>query len=149
MRDGGRELPDVGLGDDSVACEGAVGIDAEDADVLADVGLPVRHCRHLPQATCISALTRSPSLTVETPRPAGNHSGKLVAGNERRMDAALGPWIPVEDVQVGSADAGCLDTDQHFTGAGRGNRTSRSSMPGAALALTTACMVVGMAVKPP
>src|SRR5258707_7285426 len=31
--------------------------------------LPVRHCRHLPQATCISADTKSPSLTLVTSSP--------------------------------------------------------------------------------
>ena len=30
---------------------------------------PVRHCRHLPQATCISAETKSPSLTLVTSSP--------------------------------------------------------------------------------
>src|SRR5208337_5283717 len=33
-----------------------------------------------------------------------------------------GPWIPVEDMKVGSADTGGLDADQHFTRAGRGDR---------------------------
>ena len=30
---------------------------------------PMRHCRHLPQATCISAETKSPSLTEVTSSP--------------------------------------------------------------------------------
>ena len=30
---------------------------------------PVRHCRHLPQATCISAETKSPCLTLVTSSP--------------------------------------------------------------------------------
>jgi hypothetical protein len=38
------------------------------------------------------------------------------------MNAALGPRIPVINVEIGSANAGGLYADQHFAGAGRGNR---------------------------
>ncbi len=75
---------------------------------------PMRHCRHLPQATCISAETKSPSLTLVTSLPTDSTvAAKLVSGNERRMDAALRPLVPLVDVQVGAADGGHLDLHQN------------------------------------
>ena len=84
---------------------------------------PVRHCRHLPQATCISALTRSPSLTVETPRPTA------ATAPENSCPGISGGWIrpfahgiPVVNMKIGSADTGDLNANEDFTRAGRGHR---------------------------
>ena len=42
-----------------------------------------------------------------------NHfATELVPGNERRMDAALCPAVPLVDVQVGAADGGYFDFHQ-------------------------------------
>ena len=107
---------------------------------------PMRHCRHLPQATCISAETKSPSLHAGDFVADGfDGAAELVAGNERRMNAALRPLVPLINVQVGAADGGHLDFDQHV---GRvrtcGMGTSRISVPGAGSGFTTASMVSGM-----
>ena len=75
---------------------------------------PVRHCRHLPQATCISAETKSPSFTVVTSLPNGGHvAAEFVPGNERRMNAVLRPAVPVINMKIGAANRGYFDLHQH------------------------------------
>ena len=44
-------------------------------------------------------------------------AAEFVAGNERRMNAALRPLVPLIDVQVGAANGGDFDLHQHFVGA--------------------------------
>jgi len=121
VRDGGRELPDVGLWNDGVACESAIGIDAEDADVLADVGLAGAALQALAAGHVHFGADQVAFLDGgDAGAGAGHNASEFVAGNERRMDAAFGPGIPVVDVKVGSADACGLDADENLTGAGRG-----------------------------
>src|SRR5438876_811579 len=43
-----------------------------------------------------------------------NHSHELVPDNERRMDAALRPFIPLVNVKIGAADPRLLNPDQHL-----------------------------------
>src|SRR5690606_33856761 len=38
------------------------------------------------------------------------------------LDGALGPCVPFVDVQVGTADRGLFELDQHLVGAGTGHR---------------------------
>ena len=45
-----------------------------------------------------------------------------MAERQRRHDPALRPLVPAVDVQVGTADARCLDLDQHLVGRGLGHR---------------------------
>src|SRR5205085_11573763 len=45
---------------------------------------------------------------------------ELVADHERRPHRLLRPFVPVEDVQVGAADAGPIDADQHVVDADLG-----------------------------
>ncbi|CAM5629473.1 hypothetical protein RLIN73S_05304 [Rhodanobacter lindaniclasticus] len=47
---------------------------------------------------------------------------ELVADGEARLDRALAPLVPLVDVQVGAADGGFLDPDQHFVGTDLGHR---------------------------
>lgn len=58
----------------------------------------------------------------DAPAHACNCARKFVSRNERRMNAAFCPGIPVVDMQVGSANAGRRHMHQHFTGTGRGHR---------------------------
>jgi hypothetical protein len=52
-------------------------------------------------------------------------AAELVAGDIGRLDAILGPVVPVEDVQVRAADAGSLNGDENVgRSAGRGLRAS-------------------------
>src|SRR6185312_921309 len=47
---------------------------------------------------------------------------ELVADGEARLDRALGPFVPLVDVQVGAADRGLLQLDQHLIRADLGHR---------------------------
>src|SRR5579871_2721661 len=47
---------------------------------------------------------------------------ELVADDEPGRDRALGPLVPLVDMQVGAADRRLLDLDQHLVGADLGNR---------------------------
>ncbi len=83
---------------------------------------PVRHCRHLPQATCISAETKSPSFTRrDFFAHGGDRAAKFVSGNQRRMNAVLRPRVPVINVQVGAADARRLHLHEHVAEANLGD----------------------------
>ena len=124
LRDGRIELPDVGLGDDDVLGEGAVGVDADDLHVLADVRLA---------GAALQALAAG-DVHLGGDEVAFLHAGdifadgldgaaELVAGNERGMNAALRPLVPLIDVQVGAANGRDFDLDQDFvrTECGIGN----------------------------
>ncbi len=41
-------------------------------------------------------------------------AAELVAGDERRMNAALCPLVPLVNVQIGAADGRHLDLDQYI-----------------------------------
>ena len=47
--------------------------------------------------------------------------GEFVAGHKRDGDGLLRPVVPVPDVDVGAADAGLVDADQHVIGADLGH----------------------------
>src|SRR5690606_11882398 len=47
---------------------------------------------------------------------------ELVTDHQARTDRALAPLVPQVDVQVGAADGGLLDLDQHLVGARLRNR---------------------------
>ena len=64
-------------------------------------------------------------------------------GNVGRLDAMLGPGIPLEDMQIGAADGGSFNSDEDVVRADGRDGTSRISMPGAALGLVSARMVLG------
>ena len=40
-------------------------------------------------------------------------AGELVTDDDRRLEAAAGPAVPLPDVEVGAADAGMVDADEH------------------------------------
>ncbi|MNV67909.1 hypothetical protein D3C71_1607270 [compost metagenome] len=49
----------------------------------------------------------------------GDAADELVADGQARLDGALAPLVPQVDVQVGAADGGLLELDEHFVGTGR------------------------------
>ena len=118
-----RQLPDVALGNDGVARERPVRIHAQNPHVLADVRL-ADAALHALAAGHVHLRRNQVALFHRS--HAATHSGhsarELVARNQRRMDAPLRPWVPVEDMQVGPANAGSLHPHQHLAGAGRRNR---------------------------
>ena len=146
MRDGGRELPDVGFRDDGVAGEGAVGIDAEDADVLADVGLAGAALEALAaghvhlRADQVAFFDGGDAAAQPATAPENSWPG--MSG---RMDAAFAQGSQLKMWRSVPQTLAAWTRTSTSPGPGVGTGTSRSSMPGAALALTTACMVVGIA----
>src|SRR5689334_4732203 len=111
--DGRIELPDIRLGDDDVFGEGAVGIHADNFDVLTDVSfagaaLQALAASHVHLGGNEVALLDAGDFVAK-----GRYlAAKLVSGNQRGMDAVLRPAVPVVNVQVGAADGRDLDLDQ-------------------------------------
>ena len=87
---------------------------------------PARQFRQVPHTTWPSPDTTSPTRTSRT-RVAGlDHlAAELVAGDQRRVERAGRPVVPVTDVQVGAADAGPQHPDLHVTGTDAGLRAVR------------------------
>src|SRR5271157_989701 len=114
LRDGRIELPDIRLGNDDIFGEGAVGVHADDLHMLADVrfagaalqALAAGHV-HL-GGNEIAFLDARYFVTDRFDRAA-----ELVPGNQRRMNAALCPLVPLVNVQVGAAYGRHLDLDQY------------------------------------
>ena len=78
---------------------------------------PMRHCRHLPHATCISAETKSPSFTLVTSLPTAStmpqNSCPGMSGGWIRRCAH---WSHLIDVQVGAADGSNLHPNEDIRG---------------------------------
>ena len=96
----------------------AVAVDADDARVLADMAVARAALEAMP-ADDVSfggdELT-DPQARDAIPEPL-NLTGELVTHHDGRLDATLRPRIPIGDVEIGAADAGMPDGDQHFAGA--------------------------------
>src|SRR5690606_24842606 len=109
------EVPDVGRRHGDVLGEAAVAVDADDPRVRADVGVPGAAQRAA--AADDVPLRRHPVADVDVGHQ-GAHlrhvAGELVADGEWRTAAPLRPGVPVVDVDVGAADAGAPDADQHL-----------------------------------
>ena len=109
-------------GNDHVLGEGAVGVDADDLHMLADV----RFADAALQALAASHVHLGGNeITFFDAGDLIAHgfdvAAELVAGNERGMNAALRPLVPLINVQVGAADGGDLDLDQNVGRAELGN----------------------------
>src|SRR5208337_1512124 len=68
-------------------------------------------------------LTRAgrPKARAHSPRPR-RCARIFVSDRHRRRDRLLRPLVPVEDMDVGAANAGLVDLDQNVVGTERGNR---------------------------
>src|SRR4030095_16835049 len=113
LGDFGIKFPDVRLGDNDVFGEGAVGIHADDFHVLTDVGfacaaLQAFAAGHVHFGGDEVAFFHAGYFVAESDHLAA----ELVAGDQRRMDAALGPAVPFINVQVGAADRRNFDFDE-------------------------------------
>ena len=106
---------------------------------------PVRHCTHFPQATCISAETKSPSFTAVTFLPVATtcpqNSWPGISGGLMRFCAHWSQLYMCRSVP---------QTDATFTftrtssGPIWGTGICRTSAPGAASGFTTASIVSGI-----
>ena len=111
-----RVQPGVLRGEGQIFGETAVAIHSDNGDVLADVR---------PAGAALGADTAH-DVTFGGDEIPGHHrrnlrahldhlAAELVAGDDRRLDTALRPGIPVPDMQIGAADGGRPDLDQHIT----------------------------------
>src|SRR6185437_10732526 len=94
--------------------EGAVVIHADDLHELADVrfagaALQALAAGHVHLRRDEVAFLDAGDLGAHR----SYHAAEFVPGDERRMNAALRPGVPVIDVQVGAADRGYFDFDQN------------------------------------
>ncbi len=109
------ELPDVGLGNDDVLGEGAVGVDADDLHVLADVRLADTALQALAARDVHFSGDEVAFLDAGHFVADGlDRAAEFVTGNQGRMNAALRPLVPLINMQIGAADGRRLDFDQHI-----------------------------------
>src|ERR1035441_6100749 len=114
FRNRGIEFPDIRLGNDHVLGEGAVGVDADDLHMLADVrladaALQALAARHVHFGGDEVARLDAGDFVAH----GFDRAAELVAGNQRWMNAALRPLVPLVNVEVGAADGRHLDLDQY------------------------------------
>ena len=122
-RDGVRDRPEVGGGHDDVFGERAGARDADAHRVRAQV---------LAAGAAVAAVAADQvafGRHAVAQRIAGDArahlddaADELMADHQARRDGALAPVVPLVDVQVGAADGGFLELDQHLVRAGRGHR---------------------------
>ena len=96
---GGIKLPDIRFWNDDVFRKSAVGIDADDLHVLADVrlagaALQALAAGHVHFGGNEIAFLYAGDFVAEC----GYLAAKFVPGNQRRVNAALRPAIPVVDM---------------------------------------------------
>src|SRR5262249_9532299 len=122
FRDAGIELDDVGSWNLDEFREGAILIDADDAQILADVGLA---------DTALMAMA-AVDVHLGADKIAGLHCAhfvshalhnpaKFMAQRHGRLDAALRPAIPAVDVQIGATDGSGFDAYQYVGGPNGGH----------------------------
>ena len=105
------------LGNDDVFGERAVGVHPDDLHVLADVRLADAALQALAAGHVHLGGDEVAFLHAGDFVAHGFHrAAELVAGNQRRMNAALRPLVPLVNVQIGAADGGHLDLDQNIGG---------------------------------
>src|ERR1017187_430903 len=122
LRDGGIEVPDIRFGDDDVLGESSVGIDADNLDVLADVGfagaaLQALAASHVHFGGYEIALLHAGDLIAKRDHLAA----EFVSWDQRRMNASLGPAVPFINVEIGAADGGNFDFDENVGASVAGN----------------------------
>ena len=111
----------VGGGDYQVLRESARAAHAHALVLLAPLPAPGAAVAALAAHNVPLARHRLPQM--EMPHLAAhvlNLAHKLVADDQGRGDVRLAPGIPVVDVQIGAADGGFQNPDQHIPGPGHG-----------------------------
>src|SRR5690606_4896508 len=101
----------------------AVAVDADADGVRAQVRAPAAAVAAVAaDDVALGGDALSDLVTAHARAQFGDAADELVADDQTRLDRALAPLVPQVDVQVGPADRGLLDLDQHLVGARRGNR---------------------------
>src|SRR5260370_1996967 len=122
LRDGRIEFPNIRLGDDDVLGESSVAVDADDFHVLANVGfagaaLQALAAGHVHFGGYKITLLDAGDFIAERDHLAA----EFVSGDQRRMNAALGPTVPFINVEIGAADGCDFDLDENFGATAFGN----------------------------
>ena len=127
--------PRVDRGHRDVLGEAAVHVDAEDARVLAHVGIAGAAGQAMVADDVAFACHALAQLELGHPLPPLDHlAHELVSERDRGPDPFLGPTVPAVDVEIGPADSGTLHLEEqlvrpahrgrHFTNLG-----ARVSLP--------------------
>ena len=119
---GGIDLPDIRFRNANVLGEGAIGVNADDLHVLADVrfanaALKALAASHVHLGADKVAFLDGGDLAAH----GGDRAAEFMTGNQRRVNALLRPSVPIVDMQIGPADGGDLHLHQHIVGAEAGN----------------------------
>src|SRR5713226_8539110 len=122
LRDGRIEFPNIRLGDDDVLGESSVAVDADDFHVLANVGfagaaLQALAAGHVHFGGYKITLLDAGDFIAERDHLAA----EFVSGDQRRMNASLGPTVPFINVEIGAADGCDFDLDEDFSASVAGN----------------------------
>jgi hypothetical protein len=122
-RNGRVNFPDVGLGNLDEIGEAAVGVNPDDANVLADVSLAGAA---LVAQAAGNVHFRGDKITLADGShfraDLFHHAAEFVAEDQRRMNAPSRPAVPLVDVQVGAADRGGAHANQNVLQPDFGNR---------------------------
>ena len=129
------ELHDVGGRHRDVLGEGAVPVHADDLGALAEVG----RAQPALQAVAADDVALGGHQVAHGEQPGGlglaaeldDLARELVADDDRRLEPVAGPAVPLPDVEVGAADAGVVDPNQHVAGTAGGNGHLPEDHPGA------------------
>ena len=101
----------------NIACEAAILAEAQDGTVLAVYKMA--SCAGRAFAAGAGGVVRYNAiadlpLRINLVADFTDHTGKLMARNEFRVNAGRGLEVPCEKMQITAADADCLDFDDHI-----------------------------------
>ena len=112
----------VDRGDDKVRCEGAVVVHAEDAPLLADVGISFQAAGAGPAGQVAFDGNEVADLPVgHSFSQSRDFAARFVPRHRAKRDVLTAPLVPLPDVQVGATNAGRFGSNEDFAFARRGN----------------------------
>src|SRR5690606_20280460 len=118
-----RDRPQVAGRHHDVLGEGAVAVDPDPDRVRAQVRAPAAAVAAVAaDDVALGGHALADAVAVHARADLGDAADELVPDHQPGPDGALAPLVPQVDVQVGAADRGLLDLDQHFVGARGGHR---------------------------
>jgi len=121
--DFGIQFPDIGPGHPHIFGKAAVGVDADNFHVLADMGLTgTAEIAPAADKMAFGADPRTDGQVIHTFPQRRHLAAEFVPEHQGRLDAAGGPGIPVVNMDIGTADGGSGDFYQHLAVPGLGNR---------------------------
>src|SRR5205823_7064288 len=130
---GGIDLPDIRFGNAHVLGKGAIGINADDLHVLADVRFADAALKAFAAGDVHLGADKIAFLDGgNLAAHGGDRAAEFVPWNERGMNALLRPSVPIVDMQIGSADGRDFHFHQNVAGPEAGNLDVANFSAGAA-----------------